>query len=138
MSTHYYGVDDYGLVLDANALNLIAAKLFDDYTDEAWDEDKYEFIESVAEKLDLGYASNFTGELYRIRDDGYTEWGYEEPYEDDCVYYVPLSNYPTLFNTSYKNMDEIVEEMKQKVGQYLPDTFPYSQQIRHIVGSCYG
>lgn len=138
MSTRYYGVDDYGLVLDANALNLIAVKLYDDCTEEAWASDKWEFIEGVSESLGLDYISNFTGELHHIRDDGYTDWGCEDPYDDDCIYYVQLSEYPRLFSTSYKNFDEIIDEMKRKVGQYLPETFPYRENIRHIVGSCYG
>ena len=35
-------------------------------------------------------------------------------------------------------MEEIVEELKSKVGEYLPEDFDYRKNIRHISGTYFG
>jgi hypothetical protein len=35
-------------------------------------------------------------------------------------------------------VDEIIEEMKQKVGELLPDDYDYRKNIVHVVGTYFG
>jgi hypothetical protein len=35
-------------------------------------------------------------------------------------------------------MGEIIEELKEEVGQYLPNDYDYRKNIRHIIGTTFG
>lgn len=137
MSMRDYAVDDYGLVLDKETIKVIASKAFDDFTE---DEDilsvwGYELYESgICE-----YVSEFTGESQVLTDDGAFIWGGEyECYNCEELVYIPLFKYPTLFKPAYNNMEEIVKEFKDKLGEYLAEDFDYRSRIRHICGTYYG
>ena len=134
MSMRDYAVDDYGLVLDEETTKVIASKVFDDYTEDVADWGYELYISGICE-----YIGEFTGEAQEITDDGTCIWGgnYEE-YYDDVIYYVPLTKYPTLFKKSYNNMEEIIDEFKSKIGEYLPEDFDYRSRICHICGTYYG
>ena len=135
MSMRDYAVDDYGLVLDKETINDIASRIFDDYTentDAYWGYELYD--KGICE-----YISEFTGESQELTDDGVYTWGGDsEEYRADVICYVPISKYPTLFKKSYNNMDEIVEEFKNKLNEYLTEDFDYRSRIRHICGTYYG
>ena len=103
--------------------------------------DKYAFYEEVCESIDVCYISNFDGEAVRIQDDGHDD--YYSPnntryYSDDTIYFLPLVNYPGLFSAPYKDMAEVVAEMKERIGKYLPEDFDYIADIRHIIGTYFG
>lgn len=138
MSMCEHPVDDYGLVFNGNHLNMLAAKICDDYTDEYFDKNRYDYYDVVKDKLSLQYISEFTGETLSIKDDGTSVWDNTDIYNDDAIYYLNLSKYPTLFKAAYENIDEIINEVKTKIGKYLPNDFPYRDFIRHIVGTYYG
>ena len=136
MSMRDYSVTDYGLVLDDDTIKVIASKVFDDFNDN----------ESV---YDLGYdlynngicelVSEFTGEAMELADDGAINWGCDyKGYNSDAIYYIPLRYYSTLFKKAYNNMEEIIDELKSKVGEYLTDDFDYRNNIRYICGTYYG
>lgn len=135
MSMRDYAVDDYGLVLDNETVHLIAFKLFEEYEAEDgehgdWKYDLYE--EGICE-----YISEFTGEAQQVNEDGTYWWGNSESYSCDTIVYVQ-ARYPTLFRKAYDNMDELVEDFKNKLGQYLPEDFDYRSRICHISGTYYG
>lgn len=136
MSMRDYAVDDYGLLLDEETIKVIASKVIDDYAENA------DNIDLAYELYDHGiceYTSEFTGEAQEVDDDGAYHWGGEyESYSNDVIAYVQVSHYPTLFKKAYNNMDELVEEFKNKVGEYLPADFDYRSRIRHICGTYYG
>ena len=136
MSMRDYSVTDYGLVLDDDTIKVLASKVFDDYDE---NEDVYDLAYYLYENDICELVSEFTGEAQELTDDGVIEWGcdYTE-YNGSCIVYIPLSRYPTLFKNPYNNMDEIVDEMKSKVGKYLPDDFDYRNNIRHICGTYVG
>ena len=53
MSMRDYGVDDYGMVLNTNHLQLLASKVCSDYSEKEWSKDastRCYFVEEVAEK----------------------------------------------------------------------------------------
>ena len=133
MSMRDYAVSDYGLLLDEETIKIVASKVLEDYTDE--DDMAYGlYNEGICE-----YISEFTGESIPIREDGCVSWGDDgENYRCETIAYVPTSNFPTLFKKAYENIDEIIDEFKGKVGEYLPDGFDYRGKIRHISGTYFG
>ena len=131
-------VNDYGLVLDTDILHEIASKLCEDYTDEAWEEDKDSFVEDVVDTLGLECVSMFSGDALKIDDDGSDDWNDSEYYNGDSIYYKTIRAYPTLFSAPYKDMGEVVAEFKSRLGEYLPENFNYREAIRHIVGAYLG
>ena len=135
MSMRDYAVDDYGLLLTEEAMRTIAAIVCDDFED--MEEDEYG--DALYEKGICEYIGDFSGEAIRIADDGYHEYGNNgESYSGDQIFYVPICSYSTLFKPAYKNMDELIAEFKQKLGEYLPKDFDYRVNIRHIVGTYWG
>ena len=135
MSMRDYAVDDYGLVLDDETMKLIASKVFDDFTDDN-DED-WGYV--LYDKGLCEYISEFTGEAQELTDDGAYTWGGDsKDYSCDTICYIPTSKYPTLFKKAYNNMEEIIDELKTKLGKYLTEDFDYRSRIRHISGTYYG
>lgn len=137
MSMREYAVTDYGFVLDKETIKLIASKVFDDFVDddEAYGDWGYELYD----KGICEYISEFVGEAQEINDDGAFYWGGDyEYYNNDAICYIPLAKYPTLFKKAYNNIDEIVDEIKSKLGEYLTEDFDYRSRICHICGTYYG
>lgn len=134
MSMQDYAVDDYGMLLDAETVRLIASNVFDDFEDDdtCWEYELYD--QGICE-----YVAEFTGEAQELGDDGRFFWcGDCEYYSSEVLTYVPLSKYPTLFKKAYNNMDEIIAELKEALGEYLPDDFNYRGKLCHISGTYYG
>lgn len=135
MSMRDYAVDDYGLLLTEETMKIIASKVCDDFED--MEEDEYGvtlYEEGICE-----YIGDFTGEAGILLDDGLNDWMRNgEMYDGDRIYYVQVSSYPTIFKAAYENMDALIAEFKEKVGEYLPEDFDYRSNIRHIVGTYFG
>ncbi|MEE1084956.1 MAG: hypothetical protein UH850_14615 [Paludibacteraceae bacterium] len=130
-----YAVDDYGLLLTEKTMKMIASIVCDDFED--MEEDDYGY--DLYDKGICEYIGDFTGEAFRITDDGYHEYGKsEESYRGDQIFYIPICSYSTLFKPAYENMDELIAEFKEKVSEYLSDDFNYRANIRHIVGTYFG
>lgn len=141
MSMREYGVNDYVLLLTDDTMKLLASEICEDFSEAEYAEDKYSFNEVVEEKIGSEYISEFSGDAVQIRDDGTDDWfspGNYEAFSGNTIYYIPFYRYPNLFSAAYKNMSEIVDEMKRRVGEYLPHDFAYRDAIRHIVGTYYG
>lgn len=132
MSMREYAYEDYGLVLDNPTMEYIFVKKFKEPIGD----------ENVAEALcDSEFcvcAPQFTGEAFDIEDDGKDGWVSSLAYVGDEVYYVPFNKYPSLFKAPYNNIDEIVEEFKEKIGGYMPDDYDYRANIHHIIGTIWG
>ena len=138
MSMRDYGVNDYGLVLTSDDLEHIVSKLCDDYTEEAFTDDPWSFYDSISDTIDLEYIDGFTGDATAIDERGFDNWRGSYDYQGDCVFYIPLNRAPGLFTRAYGAFDEIVLEMRGRVGDYLPKDFNYRDNIRHIVGTYCG
>lgn len=138
MGMRDYGVDDYGLIVNTETAKLLSSKVFKEYTEESYDEDPDYYIDELYEKGIVEYISEFTGESMEVDDEGKSVWNTGEVYNDDRIYYVSVLKYSTLFKAAYENMDELVSEFKEQVGEYLPEDFDYRNNVRHIVGSYYG
>lgn len=134
MSMRDYAVDDYGLVLDKEDVKMIITNIGVDIVDEDFDFSYGLYDEGICE-----YISEFTGEAQAINDDGYFDFSRDyESYRGDSIAYVPLAKYPTLFKRVYNNMEEIIDEFKSKIGEYVPEDFDYRSRICHICGTYYG
>ena len=138
MSMRDYAVNDYGLIMTKEMLKMVASKVCDGYTDEAYEDDECAFNDELYDAGIVEYISEFTGESIDVNDDGSSNWGVGEDYDSDYIYYVATNNISTLFKAAYKNMDEMVEEFKEKLGEYFPDDFDYRKYIRHISGTYFG
>ncbi len=135
MSMRDYAVDDYGLLLTEETMKIIASKVCDDFED--MEEDEYG--DALYEEGICEYIGDFTGEASLLLDDGSNDWIRNgEMYDGDRIYYIQVSSYPTIFKAAYENMNALIAEFKEKVGEYLPEDFDYRANIRHIVGTYFG
>lgn len=139
MSMRHWSVNDYGLILDDDGLKVIAKNICDDYFDENWDDDDMymEYLEYISDKLSLIYLSGFIGDVFYINDRGYDSCDYKS-YYDESLYYVSLNFYPGLFGSHYENFDDVIIELKSRVGEYLPKDFDYRGNVRHLIGTYFG
>lgn len=138
MSMRDYAVDDYGLLMTEEMLKMVASKVFEDYTEEEYDDDPWTFDNDLYERGIVEYISEFSGEAIYVRDDGKDDYGNSKTYSSDMIYYIPTSKISTLFKAAYSNIDEMIEEFKDDIGKYLPNNFNYRPYICHIVGTYYG
>ena len=140
MSMQDYGVNDYGLLVDYETLKLMTeAKLGDDFDPDDFWGGEVSYATDFYEDGILEYIGDFTGQSCRIDDDGRDAWGGEvENYREEWMTYIPCDRQSTLFERAYRNVDEIIEEMKQKVGELLPDDYDYRKNIVHVVGTYFG
>ncbi len=134
-----YAVDTYGLLLDKEKMRALAKKICDDYTDEDYDEDPYGFNELVEDKFGrIDYISNFSGEGFPICENGRDDYSGDIDYfSGDAVYILVANNTPSLFKAAYQNIDEMVSEFKQLLGNDLPN-INYRSNIKHFVGTYFG
>lgn len=51
----------------------------------------------------------------------------DKPLEDVCI--LPLGNWPTLLTQAYKSEDEIISELKEKYGKFLPQDYDYRNNV---------
>lgn len=139
MSMREYAVNEYGLLLDEKTMKTLAKKICEDYTDENYDEDPYGFNEDIEAKFgNIDYISNFTGQAFKLTDDGDDDYHSETSYfNDDAVYILAADNSPSLFKAAYANMDEMIAEFRSQLDSYLPN-FAYRSHIKHFVGTYYG
>lgn len=133
MSMREYAAEDYGLVLDNEAMRYICNKMFKDEPVEEGDESGALYETEVCNLF-----GEFSGEAFCIRDDGSDTYNGSTNYSCDEVVYVPLKKYPSLFSTAYKDFDEIIDELKEEIGEYLPEDYNYRVNIRHIIGTTFG
>ena len=134
MSMRDYAYVDYGLVLDKKTIKYMYGKVFKDGNEEYEEDMGY----ALYDKGIVEYTGEFTGEAMKIDDNGNDTWGDSTVYTADVIYYVPLGKYPSLFKANYKDINEIVEEFKSKVGEYMPEGYDYRANIRHIIGTTFG
>lgn len=138
MSMRDYAVNDYGLLMTKEMLKAVASKVIENYSDEEYDNNEMDFNYKLYEFGIIETISEFTGEAMKINIDGSDNWSNGECFNSECIYYTPASKYPSIFTAAYNNIDEMANEFKEKLGEYLPDGFDYKFYIRHIVGTYFG
>ena len=138
MSMRDYAVNDYGLVLDGDMLKTIASQYCEGYTEEDYNEDECGFHDELYDAGIVDYISEFTGDAICITDNGTDDWRNTNGYDADWIYYIPVNRMGTLFKAPYRNIEEMVDEFKEKIGKYFSENFDYRKHICHIVGTYYG
>lgn len=138
MSMRDYAVDDYGLLMTREMLKMVASKVCEGYTEEDYEDDEFAFNEELCDEGIVEYIGDFTGEAIVINDNGENMWGDSESYNSDIIYFAPTKKISTLFKAAYKDMDEMIEEFRDRLGEYLPADFDYRKYIRHISGIYFG
>ena len=136
-----YGVEAYGLLLNDNDMKHLASKLCSDYSESEYDENPWDFIEEVEYRLNIEYISEFEGDAVKIRDDGVDDWCSTNNYDNyagDTIHYLPFHHFPSLFKAAYSNIQEVIDEMKERIEPYLPADFDYRGRLRHIIGTYFG
>ena len=138
MSMRDYAVNDYGFVLDEDMIKTIASQFCKDYTEEDYEEDECTFKDMLYNAGIVDYISEFTGDAIHITDSGIDDWSNTNGYSADWIYYIPAKRVGTLFEAAYNNIEEMVDEFKEKIGEYFTEDFNYRECICHIVGTYYG
>lgn len=138
MSMRDYGVNDYGLIVNKETMKLLASKAINEYTEEDYEKEPEYYVDELYEAGIIECIGEFTGESMEIGDDGDNLWSSGETYDSDRIHYVPILKQSTLFKAAYKDMDELVSELKKQLEEYLPDDFDYRSNVRHIVGTYFG
>lgn len=139
MSMQHYPVDNYGLYLDFDTLKHMASKLCEDFTPEAFDEDEWFYLNELYEMGHVDYMSEFTGEAIAIRDTGEPMWGVpHQVYSYDTCWYAPARKQTRMFGAAYENMDELIAEFRDRLGEYLPVDFDYRKNLCLVCGTYFG
>lgn len=138
MSMRDHSIDDYGFLLEDEIMHLLAKAICDDFSEDDWEDDADYYEERVKDELDACYATEFTGEGYKIDDEGYDNPYESYSFDDDVIYYLQINHYPSICKAAYDSMDEIVEEFRERLREYLPYDFDYRPYIVHISGTYFG
>lgn len=141
MSMRDYAVYDYGLLLTKEMMKTLAEKHCKDFTEEDFEMDEFGFYEEVEDVFggNIEYICEFTGEAKYVEDSGDCGWGCDTIYFNGAyIYYIPINRRLTLFKAAYKNMDDMIDDFKERVGKYMPDNFDYRANMRYIVGTYWG
>ena len=132
-------VEDFGLVIDEEVGKYMLDKLSKE-TGREFDEDDDDVGYMLYEEGICEYIPEFTGEVFELNNEGNPMFSSDktEYYQYDSVFYVPLMKRPSLFKQAYVNMEDIIRELKGRVGKYLPEGFDYRGNLRNISGVYYG
>lgn len=131
MSMREHPYVEYGVLLNPADYRQIAAVILG-REPENFDE-MADILDNV---IDVVRVENFTGEVFKVHPIyGTLDEMNSVSYDSGVVYYCPFNKVGTLFTGAYNSADEIVEEAKKKIGQYLPDDFDYKYNIVKIVGT---
>lgn len=56
----------------------------------------------------------------------------------DFFYLLDLDKSPSLFGTAYSDFNEIIQEVKTRIGEILPLDFPFEEFLLEILGETWG
>lgn len=98
MSMRDYALCDHGLVLNG----LVADK---------------GLLEELADCDVIESQFSFTGEAFPLHDNGETDWGHGDSFNDETVYYVSVQRHPSFFKAAYPDMGALVRSMCRSYGQ---------------------
>ena len=122
-------------------MKMLAKKHCSEFTEEDFEMDEFGFYEEVENVFrgNIDYISEFSGEAQYVSDDGVCDWGCDTIYfSGSYLYYVPINRRMTLFEAAYKDMDDMIADFKERIGEYMPEDFDYRNNIRFIVGTYWG
>ena len=116
MAIESRGIYQYGLFIDNSTLDSIISKL-KDKTD----------VQSFKNNIGLITYTDFIGEFVSLNG---------KMLDTELTFhFMPLYRQPTLYKTTYKNNDQVIEEIKTRLGFYLHPSFDYCTYIGELKGS---
>lgn len=126
MSMQDYSFADHGIVLNG----LVDADI----------------LEELAEDGTIEAQFSFTGDALPLKDNGCPDWSGAYSLYDESIYYVPLPKSPQFFKAVYKDMDALVEDMRERYrvtrngDKRLPVLSAKKMRglLRYICGTYYG
>lgn len=140
MGMRNYSLNTYGMLVDMEMVKALSKKLHpEDFDEYAFVEDYTDFVYALYDDGVVEMESSFTGEAFAVSDSG--ETAYDECMESfyhETIAYLSCRHLPGLFSKAYRNMNEVIQEMKEHMGEYLPKDFDYRGKIVHIIGSYFG
>lgn len=86
--------------------------------------------------LELSFYENFDGSAKTnsaICDSENS--GIDESFSEDNIVYLPLEKKSSLLQAAYTSIDEIIDEIKEKIGAYFPADFDFASRICDIDGA---
>ena len=81
------------------------------------------------------YCNCFTGDVESMESD--VDNPIEDSFDDQLIAYVQTRRGPSVFNTGYDCIDEIVAEFRETFKDILPADFDYKSAICRIDGTAY-
>ena len=129
MST-YPMIEAAALVITGEVARAIGKKCHQTFNDL---EDAYDFLEK--KNATVCYCSEFTGDIVSH------DFGVEDPIDvsaSGCfMAYIPCSKQPDLFHAAYESFDELVDEFRKALVDFLPEDFDLRKYVCRIDGTCY-
>lgn len=142
MSTQNWGFSFYGLVFDEDELKGMCEKAFNDFNEHEFDDDPMGYAYRLWEERGIiDVESEFSGDSSSLLFSDESDQMYEmfsKAYYSEPLYYFMLRKQPNLFRAAYSSMDDVVDELKESLGKYLPENYDYKNKICHVSGSYYG
>lgn len=92
----------------------------------------------AAEGLELRYITSFVGSCETIEEltPLMTTAAVEQDFSDEDVLFLPLDNGPSLFEAAYASPQELLEEVRRKLQEYLPADFDFAAHLCRAKGTC--
>lgn len=132
----------YGLLFSKESISIILSHMLP-----VWEKERPELYKRFStedpyidfcEYLNTHYEVNIYGNVehlrcYRLCDqEGYF---YKA---GDFFYLLDLNSSPSLFESAYSDFDEIIQEVKMRIGELMPPDFPYEEYLLEILGETWG
>lgn len=116
-------------IFEAVRTELLSPSVLEEYGDPQLVYDEF------VNKFDIRLDPEFEGTIETLFEDKASRQLYETPY-DEHIFFIPAKKEPDLFKAAYSNPEEIYQEFKDLLGEYLPDEFDYWTNIVKITGTC--
>lgn len=128
MSMNTYAMHEFGFVLSSDeAKAYIRQQLLADGGKA--DEDE---VKTALDNSDFAKYTNAEDVFaHHINADGGIDWWDEV--NSTTEYVLPI-NWPSLFKGAYRSMDDLIREVKEGDGKFLPPDFPYAERLAFITG----
>ncbi len=82
------------------------------------------------------HCSEFDGEANPSTGDGFgDEKSGSIRFDDEFLAYLAPENSSSLFKPAYASKDELLEEYKSRLADYLPEGFPYTRFVMDVSGT---
>lgn len=125
MSMLPYTVVDYGLLLDDEMLQTIQNTIGEDARERFIDDNVRVFYGFTGSSCPIGYH-------------GFADWINETTYDYEVVCLLQLDIEPNYFKASYRDLDDMEHEMRQKLDGVLPADYPIRENLVQLRGIVYG